>query len=123
MRRSRFTRSILSALAIVAGCALAAGSAAAMPGAGKGAGPGTFEIVRPAAHQDGHWQWQGGWWRRGPWSTHGFQGAVAARPVPRLVFLPWGAAERLRYCTARYRNFDPVTGTYVNRRGKRRICR
>ncbi len=122
MRRLRLTRSIMAALAIAAGCTLAAGTAAALPGAGMGTGPGAVEFLRPAAHQDGHWQWQGGWWRRGPWSTHGFQGAVAARPLPRLVFLPWGTAERLRYCTARYRNFDPVTGTYVTRRGKRRIC-
>jgi len=123
MRRLNITRSIITALAIATGCILVAEIAAAMPGAGARIGPGTAEIVRPAAHQDGHWQWHGGWWRRGPWATHGLQGAVAARPLPRVVFLPWGTAERLRYCTARYRNFDPVTGTYVNRRGKRRICR
>jgi len=121
MRRWRFTRSIMAALAIAG--ALAVGTAAALPGAGMDPGPGTVEVVRPAAHQDNHWQWQGGWWRRGPWAAHGFDGAVAARPVPRLVFLPWGTTEWLRYCTARYRNFDPVTGTYVTRRGKRRICR
>jgi hypothetical protein len=113
----------MAALAIAAGCALAAGTATALPGVGMAAGPGTVEIARPAAHRDGHWQWQDGWSRRGPWASHEFDGLVAARPVPRLVFLPWGTAEWLRYCTARYRNFDPVTGTYVTRRGKRRVCR
>jgi len=123
MRRLCFTKSILAALAIAAGCVLAAGSAAALPGAGMGKGAGNVEIVQPAAHQRNHWQWQGGWWRHGPWATHGLHGAVVARPRPSLVFFPWGAAERLRYCAARYRNFDPATGTYVNRWGKRRICR
>ena len=55
------------------------------------------------------------------------------RPAPRYVveepvyappmreLRPWSAAWR-RYCTERYRSFDPATGTYVGYDGRERFC-
>jgi hypothetical protein len=123
MHCSSFTRSTVVALLITGACGLAAGAAAASPGAGSG---GTAEAVGPvvqgATHQPKEWHWQGGWWRQGPWADHGIRGIVTIRPRPTTVFLPWGA-QRLHYCAAKYPSFDPATGTYTTRRGQRRICR
>lgn len=122
MRRLRFIELCVAALVIAAGYSLAAGIAAALPSAGMSpAARLVAPILRPVAHQRNNWHWQGGWWRHGPWATHGFHGAVVVQPWPSIVFVPWGV-ERLRYCAGRYRSFDPATGTYVTRRGVRRIC-
>ncbi len=44
---------------------------------------------------------------------------VYAPPVRELR--PWSAAWR-RYCTQRYRSFDPATGTYIGYDGRERFC-
>jgi len=115
MRCSGLTGSIIVALVVAAGC----GAAAALPLAGTGA-EAVAPVVHRVAHQPKEWNWRGGWWRYGPWSDHAIQGVYITPPGP--VFFQWGA-ERRRHCAARYRSYDPVTGTYVTSGGKRRICR
>lgn len=44
---------------------------------------------------------------------------VYAPPVRELR--PWSASWR-RYCSMRYRSFDPATGTYVGYDGRERFC-
>lgn len=86
------------------------------------AGGGSAIDAAWAAHKPTHWTtWSGTWWRQGPWADHTVHGLVFGRPRPTAVYVPWGA-EWLRYCAARYRSFDPVSGTYLTRRGKRRAC-
>ena len=120
MRRSGF---ILAILVIAYACGWAAGPAGAVPAARPGATAWTVEpIVQRAAHKEKSWRWDGGgWWRRGPWADHRISGIVFTRAFPAGVFLAWGP-NRLHYCAARYRSFDPVTGTYLTYRGERRIC-
>ncbi len=104
MRCSGLIKSAVVALAIVAGCGLAVDAAS-------------------AAHKPTHWNTLGGtWWKQGPWAGHTLHGVVIGRPWPTLVYVPWGA-EWLRYCATRYRNFDPVSGTYLTRRAQRLACR
>lgn len=115
MRRACLTGSMV---AVFLTCTLAAG-ADALPLAG--AGQAVTPMVRPAAHKPNDWYWSGHWWRPGPWSDHVIHGGVNPRR-PDSIFIPWGA-ERSRYCATKYRSFDPATGTYVNWRGERRLCR
>lgn len=122
MRRSSFPLSTVAVLVISAGCGWAAGAAGALPAARVGATAESVEpLVQRAAHKEKSWRWDGGWWRRGPWADHGINGIVFTRPFPAGVFYAWGP-NRLHYCAARYRSFDPVTGTYLTHRGERRIC-
>ena len=124
MRRTSFALSTVSALVISLGCGLAPEPADAFPATpveamGAGAGP----LVQRAAHDDKQWRWEGGWWRRGPWADHRIYGFTLIRPPrPGGVFLAWGP-NQLHHCAARYRSFDPLSGTYLNSRGERRICR
>lgn len=115
-------RSTLAA-AVLAGC-LAGGTALALPLAGQSPRAVAPEApVQLAAHQKQHWFWDDGWWRYGQWSDHSVVGTVVTPSWPvGTVWQHWGA-ERLRACAARYRSFDPATGTYMNHRGERRICR
>ena len=107
-----------STVAVFLACGLAAG-ADALPVAGTGQT--VVPLVQPAAHKPNEWYWNDFWWQPGPWSDHVIHGVVNPRG-PGALFIPWGA-ERLRYCAARYRSFDPATGTYVTWRGERRVCR
>ena len=113
--RSGLTRSIVVAVVVAAACE----AAVALPVGGAGA-EAVAPVVHRVAHQPKEWTWHGGWWRYSPWSDHAVQGLMTTPPGP--VFFPWGA-ERLRYCAARYRSYDPATGTYVASSGERRICR
>lgn len=107
-----------SMVAVFLTCGLASG-AGALPLAATGQA--VAPLVQPAANKPNDWYWNGHWWRRGPWSDHVIHGVINRRGHP-VMFLPWGAPEWLRYCAAKYRNFDPATGTYVTRRGERRVC-
>jgi hypothetical protein len=123
MRGVNLTGSMVVALVIAVGCGLASGAADALPVAGKGGkAEAVAPIVQGAAHQPNRWHWDGGWWRYGPWADHGIHGIVITGPLSSAVFVPWGA-QRLRQCAAKYRSFDPATGTYLTSRGQRRICR
>ena len=123
MRRSSFIQSTVSVLVVSLGCFLASGPGGAMPvGPLHAAAIDAASMVQRAAHKDKQWRWDGGWWRRGPWADHGIYGFVPTKPRPTGVLLAWGP-NRLHYCAAKYRSFDPVSGTYLNSRGERRICR
>jgi hypothetical protein len=113
----RWARLSGSMVAVFLTCGLAAGADALPTGTGQAVTP----TVQPAAHKPNDWYWRGHWWRPGPWSDHVIQGMVHRRGHG-VMFVPWGA-ERLRHCAAKYRSFDPVTGTYLTRSGKRRVCR
>jgi len=78
-------------------------------------------LVQFAAHKPNEWLFHGHWWRPGPWSDHVIHGVVNPQG-PGAMFRPWGA-EWLRYCAAKYRSFDPASGTYVAWQGERRVCR
>ena len=122
MHRSSFTLSTVAVLVISVGCGWAAGTAGALSATGVGATAESVEAtVQLAAHKEKSWRWDGGWWRRGPWADHGIRGIVITRRQPAGVFYAWGP-NPLHICAARYRSFDPVTGTYLTRRGVRRIC-
>ena len=115
MRRACLTGSVV---AVFLACGLATG-AGALPIAGTGQA--IAPLVQPAAHKPNHWYWNGHWWRPGPWSGHVVYGVVNRRGH-NVMFLPWSAPEWLRYCASKYRSFDPATGTYVTRSGKRVVC-
>ena len=104
-------------VAVFLTCGLSSG-ADALPFARTGLA--VAPMVQPAAHESKEWYWSGHWWRPNPWSGHGIYGVVNPRG-PGVLFIPWGA-DRLRYCAAKYRSFDPATGTYVTWRGERRLC-
>lgn len=99
-------------------CTLAS-RADALPVAGVGQA--VAPLVSPAAHKPNQWYWHGHWRRPGPWADHVIYGVVNPRGHGAL-FIPWGA-DRLGYCPAKYRSFDPATGTYLTRTGMRRVCR
>jgi hypothetical protein len=42
-------------------------------------------------------------------------GAIASQQAQRQDWIA--------YCSAKYRSFDPATGTYINNRGQERPCR
>ena len=123
MHRWSRARSAAAAVVVLAGCGLAAGAAGALPVAGMAttAEPGGA-IVQRAAHSPKEWHWHGEWGRQGPWADHVIEGVVVTRPRPSAVFVPWGNQRQL-HCATKYRGYDPVTGTYLTRRGKRRMCR
>lgn len=124
MRCSGLTASAVVALVVAAEVALATTIAGALPVDAKAgtAEPPVAPVVQLAAHKHKQWHRHGRWWREGPWADHAILGMVPARPWPSAVFRRWGA-DRLRQCAAAYRSFDPVTGTYITSRGKRRVCR
>lgn len=105
-------------VAVFLTCTLASG-AGALPLAGTGQA--VAPLVQFAAHKPNEWYWNGHWWRPGPWSDHVMLGRVNTHRHGSF-FVPWGVLERLRYCAAKYRSFDPATGTYLTRRGERRVC-
>jgi hypothetical protein len=78
--------------------------------------------------QDARWR---GHWPRGEWSYHrhgprgwappaaAFTGAI----VGGMLAADAARSDWLAYCSAKYRSFDPATGTYLGYDGDRHPCR